>query len=133
MVVAHLSVALPLVEVDDRGILKVLRYGSLCPYHFYQLGHFVAQLWPSMFVDLCWDCISSWSLARGQLVNGFLYFSQRGTVVQVGVGLLIASSLMCDVLLRTASKCSAHRSRMWDFSVSNLCPSALSSGEELAG
>ena len=46
---------------------------------------------------------------------------------------LIASSLMWDGLFRTASKCSAHLSRMRDFSVMSVVPSALSKGDELAG
>ena len=46
---------------------------------------------------------------------------------------LIASSLMWDGLFRTASKCSAHFSRMRDFSVMSVVPSALSKGDELAG
>ena len=46
---------------------------------------------------------------------------------------LIAASLMWDGLFRTASNCSAHLSRMRDFSVMSVVPSALSKGDELAG
>ena len=44
------------------------------------------------------------------------------------VSRLIASTLMLDGLLRTASKCSAHLSRMHDFSVMSVVPPALSKG-----
>ena len=52
VVVAHLSVAFP--------------------FDVYQLVQLIAQQWSSMLVYLCWDCISTWSLARRQLMDGFL-------------------------------------------------------------
>ena len=91
------------------------------------------QLEFSYFVDLSRYRIRSWSLARWQKFYCFHCFSDdsvsSSSILHSSCGsLLIASSLIDDVRLRTQSKCSAHLFKIASLSVRRLVPSALRRG-----
>ncbi|BHF65727.1 hypothetical protein SprV_0200874000 [Sparganum proliferum] len=70
VVVAELAITFPLVEVDDCGVLEILRRFSLTPHLLEECCQMIIELGATVFVDLCRDRVRSGSPSAGELLHG---------------------------------------------------------------
>ncbi|BHF68328.1 hypothetical protein SprV_0301136200 [Sparganum proliferum] len=70
VVVADLAVLSPHVEVDDCGVVEILRYFSLTPHHLEERCQMIHKLGATVFVDLSRDCVRCGRFPAGELLRG---------------------------------------------------------------
>ncbi|BHF68029.1 hypothetical protein SprV_0301105900 [Sparganum proliferum] len=87
VVVAYLAVPFALIEVDDRGIIEVLRDFSLTPPLLGGHRQVVHELGATVLVDLSRDRVQSGRFPTRKLPHGPYGFVKRGREVDVGGGL----------------------------------------------
>nr|VZI03127.1 unnamed protein product [Spirometra erinaceieuropaei] len=87
MVVAELAVTFPLMEMDDCGVLEVLRDFSMTPPLLDERRQMFYKLGATAFVVLSRDRVRSGRFPIKELLHGPDGFLERGREVEVGDGL----------------------------------------------
>nr|VZI39557.1 unnamed protein product [Spirometra erinaceieuropaei] len=87
MVASELAVTFPLIEMDNCGVLEILREFSLTRHHPEERRQMIYELGTSVRVDLNRDRIRCGRFPTGELLHSPDGFVERGREVEVGVGL----------------------------------------------
>ncbi|BHF60710.1 Peptidyl-prolyl isomerase cwc27 [Sparganum proliferum] len=81
------AISFPLVELNDCGVLGILRDFTLTPYLQEERSQMIHDLGVTVLVDISRDHVQSGRLPAGELIHGPGGFVKRGLEIEVGVGL----------------------------------------------
>nr|VZH89459.1 unnamed protein product [Spirometra erinaceieuropaei] len=104
MVVLELTVTFPIIEMDDYGVLEILRDFSLTSHLLEERRQMIHKLGAAMLADRSRDRVRSGRFPAGELLHS-LDFAERGREAEVDVGLC---SVSCpgrqDIMPQTPDK-----------------------------